>query len=174
MPPVAIGPLVDDAAFFQQAFQHQLDLESPGLHVADADGQVLEIDKHGNQRFFGHLAWSSFRSRTRLDCRKWSHCTSTTQGQQPRNRGQQGRSAFVVGGVSRRRFSGSSTEDRRLKTPLRRNAPSRSVGSTTVNALTATRLPVPSPSQCPSGRGPGRGPVRSGGARPGPCIRARQ
>ncbi len=52
--PVAVGPLVDDAALLQQPLQHQLDLELAGLHVADADGQVLEIDEDGNQRFFGH------------------------------------------------------------------------------------------------------------------------
>ena len=48
MPPVAIGPLVDDAALFQQPLEHQLDLELARLHLADADGQVLEIDENGN------------------------------------------------------------------------------------------------------------------------------
>ena len=52
--PVAIGPLVDDAALLQQPLEHQLDLELPGLHLPHADGQVLEIDEHGDQRFFGH------------------------------------------------------------------------------------------------------------------------
>ncbi len=54
VPPVAVGPLVDDAAFFQEAFEHQLDLELAGLHVAHADGQVLEIDEYGDQGFVRH------------------------------------------------------------------------------------------------------------------------
>ena len=53
MAPVAIGPLVDDAALFQQPFEDQLDLELARLHVANADGQILEIDEHGDQRFVG-------------------------------------------------------------------------------------------------------------------------
>ena len=52
--PVAIGPLVDDSPFFQQPFQHQRDLERLGPHFADAQGQVFEIDKDGDQGFVGH------------------------------------------------------------------------------------------------------------------------
>ena len=54
VPPVAVGPLVDDAALFQQPFQDQLDLELAGLHVPNANGQVLEIHEYGNQRLFRH------------------------------------------------------------------------------------------------------------------------
>ena len=48
MPPVAIGPLVDDAALLQQPLEDQLYLELAGLHFANADGQVLKIDEYGN------------------------------------------------------------------------------------------------------------------------------
>ena len=54
VPPVAVGPLEDDAALLQQPLEHQLDLELAGLHVADADGQVLEVDENGDQGFFRH------------------------------------------------------------------------------------------------------------------------
>jgi hypothetical protein len=37
-----------------------MNLELPGLHVSDANGQILEIHKDGNQRFFGHRAYPSF------------------------------------------------------------------------------------------------------------------
>ncbi len=59
--PVAIGPLVDDAALLQQPFEDQLDLEIRPLRVADAEGQVLEVDKDGDQGFVGHAGFSRAR-----------------------------------------------------------------------------------------------------------------
>ena len=58
--PVAVGPLVDDASLFQQPLEDQLDLEGLGLHFADAEGQILEIDKDGDQGFVGHQGSSAF------------------------------------------------------------------------------------------------------------------
>jgi len=60
--PVAICPLVDDSPFFQQPLQHQRDLERLGLHFADAEGQVFEIDKDGDQGFVGHGVTQRFPS----------------------------------------------------------------------------------------------------------------
>ena len=61
--PIAVGPLVDEAALFQQALEDQLDLEIARLHVPRADGQVLEVDKDGDQRLFRHVPSVSSTSR---------------------------------------------------------------------------------------------------------------
>ena len=46
--PIAIGTFVDNSAFLQQPFEDQLNLELPGLHVSNADSQVLEIHEYGD------------------------------------------------------------------------------------------------------------------------------
>ena len=58
--PVAVGFLGDDAAFQQQAFQHQPDVEDLVPAFTDADGDIFEIAKqcklHVVTRF---LVWFS-------------------------------------------------------------------------------------------------------------------
>ena len=49
--PVAVSALEHDAAFLQQALEHQLDAKVILAHVAHAEGEILEVHEDGYERF---------------------------------------------------------------------------------------------------------------------------
>ena len=52
--PVAVGALEHDAAFLEEALEHQIDAELSVLHLARTEREVLVVDEYGDQRFGRH------------------------------------------------------------------------------------------------------------------------
>ena len=48
------APLPDLTALFEEASEHEVDLEASLARVAHADGQVLEVHEHRDERLVGH------------------------------------------------------------------------------------------------------------------------
>ena len=55
--PVRVGLLDQELALVQQALQHEVHVELAVVGVADADGDVLEIDEQGDLSFIAHASW---------------------------------------------------------------------------------------------------------------------